>query len=492
MSCKDEAEKEGDALQRPTKTALAQVNGAATCVRPGCGKPLDQASECPRGHSQQGPALSAQAVPHIQSLLGALDALDAEGGWVGSTRAGLLAEYALAMAEGRSVADCWVAQYRDEDGYPRGQELLHGSQEEAQHYAQQQWGQEGLYITTPLERYCLPMLAEAELERGIGVAALVRLVGLSDSFPVGQLPRLPDDHPALVAARQFLAQVPPYKAAAATESRLGRAVALAQSSLDRDPGLAAYILRDLPETAMAGLRSLAWRLSSDGEYVHKNDVLGLIDMLTTAVRKRLGPQGLAGPRSHYNRPVQRPMGARPRRWSNRVLFVSRDVLAPPAGIERRAGQPSEVQLDPEALRVVETALQGGATVVIVGNQPEVGVDLDGGGGSSYFTEDDLMMENQGILDALATSPDGRVQLYYCPHAPGAGCACRLPRLGQAGGTAQLQEALAELGMADAGPEQCLYLGAGPEDLQAANNAGIPLVEPTGAAGLGPWEATNEL
>ena len=42
--------------------------------------------------------------------------------------------------------------------------------------------------------------------------------------------------------------------------------------------LANYILRDLEATKEADLSDLAWALHQDG-YLHKNDVLGLIELL---------------------------------------------------------------------------------------------------------------------------------------------------------------------------------------------------------------------
>jgi len=50
MSCKDEAEKQGRALQKATRTALAQADGAAHCTYPGCNEHLNAQQECPRGH----------------------------------------------------------------------------------------------------------------------------------------------------------------------------------------------------------------------------------------------------------------------------------------------------------------------------------------------------------------------------------------------------------------------------------------------------------
>jgi hypothetical protein len=52
------------------------------------------------------------------------------------------------------------------------------------------------------------------------------------------------------------------------------------------PGLAASLFRDLPEIKEAGLNDLAWILSSPRENCHRNDVLGLIELLQEAEAKK--------------------------------------------------------------------------------------------------------------------------------------------------------------------------------------------------------------
>ena len=55
--------------------------------------------------------------------------------------------------------------------------------------------------------------------------------------------------------------------------------ALVATSIDTDPSLAAYILRDTPEISAYGLRDLAWVMARNDSYCHKNDVLGLLEFL---------------------------------------------------------------------------------------------------------------------------------------------------------------------------------------------------------------------
>jgi len=61
MSCKDEAEKEGDALEAATKTTLVQVDGGQRCTHWGCTAVVNQATgRCAAGHYQDAPIDPAQ------------------------------------------------------------------------------------------------------------------------------------------------------------------------------------------------------------------------------------------------------------------------------------------------------------------------------------------------------------------------------------------------------------------------------------------------
>lgn len=63
------------------------------------------------------------------------------------------------------------------------------------------------------------------------------------------------------------------------------AIEHAKQHLDRDPGLAVYMLRDYPETEAAELSDLAWALSSPSNYCHKNDAAWFIEMLEAYLNK---------------------------------------------------------------------------------------------------------------------------------------------------------------------------------------------------------------
>jgi len=64
---------------------------------------------------------------------------------------------------------------------------------------------------------------------------------------------------------------------AATDTAAREAIALARRSLEPDPGLAAFIVRDLPETKAAGLTDLAWSLHNHG--CSRNDATHILDLL---------------------------------------------------------------------------------------------------------------------------------------------------------------------------------------------------------------------
>jgi len=65
---------------------------------------------------------------------------------------------------------------------------------------------------------------------------------------------------------------------AATDTAAREAIAHARKYLDSDTHLAAYVVRDLPETKAAQLDDLAWAMFF-ANAVSKNDVVGLLDKL---------------------------------------------------------------------------------------------------------------------------------------------------------------------------------------------------------------------
>jgi len=140
-----------------------------------------------------------------------------------------------------------------------------------------------------------------------------------------------------------------------------------------------------------------------------------------------------------------------------AIFLDRDGVI----IENRADYCrswEEVVILPGALQALARAQGTSYAVVIITNQSAVGRGLLKPGAL-----DDI---HQRMLAACAESGIVIEAVFVCPHAPGDGCACRKPRPGL------LLQAMAALGEP---PERCLAIGDGYEDLQAANEAGVPFV-----------------
>jgi D-glycero-D-manno-heptose 1,7-bisphosphate phosphatase len=94
-----------------------------------------------------------------------------------------------------------------------------------------------------------------------------------------------------------------------------------------------------------------------------------------------------------------------------TLIVDRHYLSDPDGVALMPGVA-------EGLRRLKTL---GLGLVVVSNQSGVG--------RGYFTVDDMERVNDRMIELLAAEgvrPDG---LYFCPHAPDAGCPCRKPKPG---------------------------------------------------------------
>lgn len=94
--------------------------------------------------------------------------------------------------------------------------------------------------------------------------------------------------------------------------------------------------------------------------------------------------------------------------------------------------PDELQIFPGAVEAVARLKQAGARVVVVTNQSGVGRGL-----FSTETLGAIHARLRAVFEAGGAPFDG---LYYCPHHPDAGCACRKP------GTVMIERAVADLGL----------------------------------------------
>ncbi len=94
--------------------------------------------------------------------------------------------------------------------------------------------------------------------------------------------------------------------------------------------------------------------------------------------------------------------------------------------------PEELQIFPGAVEAVARLKQAGARVVMVTNQSGVGRGL-----FSIETLGAIHARLRAVFEAGGAPFDG---LYYCPHHPDDGCACRKP------GTVMIERAVADLGL----------------------------------------------
>jgi heptosyltransferase II len=94
--------------------------------------------------------------------------------------------------------------------------------------------------------------------------------------------------------------------------------------------------------------------------------------------------------------------------------------------------PDELQIFPGAVEAVARLKQAGARVVMITNQSGVGRGL-----FSVETLGAIHARLRTVFEAGGAPFDG---LYYCPHHPDDGCACRKP------GTVMVERAVADLGL----------------------------------------------
>lgn len=187
----------------------------------------------------------------------------------------------------------------------------------------------------------------------------------------------------------------------------------------------------------------------------------------------------AGPRTHVPPVAPVPYPA-DRPLAGHLLLLDRDgvimKLLSEGGRTRPANTPAEISLLPDVVAALRQAQQAGAYIALVTNQGGLNLGLDGQLATPWhaMTEADLHALHAALLRQLAaagvdTQP-GRFQILYCPHGTKSGCHCRKPNLGEPGGTGMVEYAQRIFGVTAA--ENCLMLGDGLPDYQAATNAGI--------------------
>lgn len=468
-----------------TKVDPAEVEGRSLCDHPWCGKRVvGDGTRCADGHVQGAARGGPTPEEDVALLTGVLDKLEQAAAVPGSreqnslARPGaLLARYVVAQAQGEE-GTWWVAEERDATGVRR-RWLVAGAADaqEAQVHAEADCKgvlARNATVVQPLSAVVQQMVPGA----GRDDDALVALHLLCQDLRTqaeGEVagPLSPELAAVQVPAPDWIAQ------GARERAMWARLLANVRGHMDRDPGLAAFMVRDMPQTRAAGALNLAWALTREG--AHRNDVDWLLKLLEKDQR-RYGPRGLAGPRSHRERVPPEPYPeSLPR--SGTVLLLDRDGVVMKVRQEEwgiiPANSPDEVELEPTGVAAILAAQEAGAYVAIATNQGGVNLTTEGELVSDWqpLTEAELSAVHSELLRQLEragvdVSP-GRFRIYYCPHATNAGCPCRKPRYGLPGGTAMIDEALADFGVEPEQRGDCLLIGDMASDWQAARNAGIP-------------------
>lgn len=94
--------------------------------------------------------------------------------------------------------------------------------------------------------------------------------------------------------------------------------------------------------------------------------------------------------------------------------------------------PGQVELLPGVCEALSKLRGLGCRLIMVTNQSGIG--------RGYFDEARLALVHSHLADLLNAGNVVLDGVFYCPHAPASGCACRKP------GTAMLEKAAAELGL----------------------------------------------
>ncbi|HEX7253109.1 MAG TPA: HAD family hydrolase [Thermoanaerobaculia bacterium] len=120
--------------------------------------------------------------------------------------------------------------------------------------------------------------------------------------------------------------------------------------------------------------------------------------------------------------------------------------------------PEEIELLPGAAAALRRLAQSGLPLAVVTNQSAVGRGL--------LTEARLEEIHQRLRELLAAEGVALAGIYFCPHVPEEGCACRKP------GTALLERASRELGFL---PSESFVIGDKDCDIELGQRAGATAI-----------------
>ena len=143
----------------------------------------------------------------------------------------------------------------------------------------------------------------------------------------------------------------------------------------------------------------------------------------------------------------------------RAVFLDRD------GVLNRGAEPGEYILSwdefeilPDAVEAVKMFNGLGLKVVVVTNQSPIG--------RGFFTHEALADIHKRMLDEFYEGGALIDAIYYCPHAPDAGCGCRKPEPGM------ILNAARDLGIE---LEKSWMIGDAESDIEAGRRAGCKTI-----------------
>jgi D-glycero-D-manno-heptose 1,7-bisphosphate phosphatase len=140
-----------------------------------------------------------------------------------------------------------------------------------------------------------------------------------------------------------------------------------------------------------------------------------------------------------------------------VVFIDRDGTIVKIYEGRPANTVDEIELLPGVPEGMRELKDAGLQVILATNQ--------GGIALGYMTEEVLLAMNARINELLALSKAPAIDaVYFCPHAPTAGCYCRKPNPGM------LLAAARDL---DIDVQKSYFIGDDVRDMDCAFRAGVP-------------------
>jgi D-glycero-D-manno-heptose 1,7-bisphosphate phosphatase len=134
--------------------------------------------------------------------------------------------------------------------------------------------------------------------------------------------------------------------------------------------------------------------------------------------------------------------------------------------------PDEVELLPGTVEGLRLLKEAGFLLAVVSNQSGVG--------RGYFGAEQVEAVNARLSELLRAEGISLDGVYWCPHRPDEGCACRKPKTGM------LLQACADLGVDVA---DCTVVGDSDCDVALAHVLGLPAYRLVSPSNLGEAEAT---